>query len=176
MGTRIVCLQVHVWQEVEQDRVVAIRCVPAHNKERGQWRSWVTHCILSAEAVAALYQEEELSHLDPVPVHRVRHGPLLPPPGGQLNNYLVNEALLARIEEGPEVAPKVSEKGLDETCLVPWRKLRVEVSRLDDQVEIVFECRLSVDCDIPVQIGRHEHRPPRVCCFLKFQDPNVEVH
>ena len=124
-----------------------------------------------------MYAEEQLTHFDSVSVDHLASGVscLRPSSCGKLDDCLVDEALFARIEEEPEVAPEVCEEHLDQPSLVLRPELLIELCLLDDQVVIVPECCLRIVGDGTVQLCWHKGVSIGVICLLQLHDPDIET-
>ena len=96
-----------------------------------------------------------------------------PSPCCQLNDGFVDESLLARVKEEPEVTPEFGEEKLDDFRLVFWLEQLVEWELFNDQIVVVLECFLCVVRNASEQYWRHEDILLVVICFLQLHDPYV---
>jgi len=114
------------------------------------------------EGKSTFCYEVHLCHFRTRPVEFLNPGIALKPPCVEVHDAFVNEALFAHIEERLELSTEVREQGLDQFSLVAWWQEVVEVSLLDDKVEIMFESFLCAGRNALVKF-RFERLSPGIC-------------
>jgi hypothetical protein len=118
--------EVHGGVQVIHDLEVSIDCISRENYEWWQ-RVGRVPLLLVIQAEGACRDEAELCHFDTI--FKYHHTPLLSfeSPREHPDNGFVDEALLARVKEVPEVPSELFEEQIDQLGLVFGRQNLVEV-------------------------------------------------
>ena len=94
----------------------------------------------------------------------------------ETNDDFIDEALIARVEESFEVESEVFEQLFDEESLVLRLELLVEISLLNNQVEVVFEGFFNICRNVYIHGWAHEIQFRNGgLCFLYSQYPQATV-
>lgn len=79
----------------------------------------------------------------------------------EIDDGLVDETSIARVEEVAEVLLEVFENQIDDLGLLLWRELLVEVEFFDNEVVIILKSLLNGLADRQVEVARDVERADR---------------